>query len=67
MAKVTADQLPKRGETINGPHGEKKCLGVIDGYVVWRHKGAIPGLMTVKDWIKLRSSTHTTPGPAGGG
>jgi hypothetical protein len=47
---------PERGSRWINPvvaHGVIKVLGVVDGWVVWRYKGAMPGLCHKNNWSFL--------------
>lgn len=49
MSKPAA-QEPSKGSRWTDGHGEARVMGVIEGYVVARRKGAAPFLMSAREF-----------------
>lgn len=57
MAKLTPEEYPavgSRWNPLNSGYDERTCrvIGIVEGYVVARYKGAGPWLLHVNDWYK---------------
>lgn len=51
--------IPKRGMRWVRPSGrEARVMGVVDGYVVARLKGAMPFLLSVREWQAEYAAKH---------
>jgi hypothetical protein len=60
----------RRGELRPGErrwdqYGEWRCMAVVEGWVMCRRKGAMPHVMTVKEWSALARIAPPPP-PDGG-